>query len=245
MRRLLFAQRMQSRLLVVALAFLPLILAASEGGGASSRAVEIDLSNRAALQRGAKVYVNYCVGCHSAKFMRYQRLADDLGLTGAQAQENLILADGKLGDPMSVSMRPDDAARWFGVKPPDLSVVARSRGEQWLFDYLRGFYLDPKKPWGVNNTVFPDVSMPNVLVHLQGEQALVNAERRTLELVTPGTLDVEAYDALVTDLVSFLVYVGEPAKLVRYGLGAKVILFLLAFTLFAWLLKREMWKDIH
>lgn len=218
------------------------VLAHAAGGGHAVESVAIDLSNKASLQRGAQVFANYCVSCHSAKFMRYSRLAEDLELTPDQVQEHLIFGDGVVQDSMNVAMQADQAEKWFGVPPPDLSLTARARGSDWLYAYLKSFYIDETATLGVNNSVFPDVAMPHVLVGLQGEQHMVDGH---LELTEPGALSPEAYDALVRDLVAFLTYVGEPAKLERYGLGFKVLLFLLVMTGLMYLVKREYWKDVH
>ena len=186
------------------------------------------------------------MSCHSAELQRYKRTADDLGLTLEQVERNLLFTGGGVLEPMVVAMDPEDGKKWFGVAPPDLSLVARSRGSDWLYAYLKGFYRDDSRPWGVNNLVFKDVSMPHVLAELQGEQVLVGeADNRHLELARPGTLSEEEYDRLIVDLVAYLTYIGEPAKLVRYSLGGMVILFLVVLLVGAYLLKREYWKDVH
>lgn len=231
------------RLILASLIAVSPSLFAAGGGGHAAPQVDIDLSNRASLQRGAGVYFNYCASCHGLKFMRYGRIGQDLGLTDAQIQKNFLPPDTKTGDLITVAMANEDGAKWFGVAPPDLSLTARARGEDWLYGYLLRFYADSERPWGVNNLQFPDVSMPHVLAHLQGVQTL--GSDGELHLDKPGSLDAAAYDRLVRDLVAFLVYVGEPAKLQRYSVGAKVMLFLLAFTTAAWFLKREYWKDVH
>ncbi|MEC9340984.1 MAG: cytochrome c1 [Pseudomonadota bacterium] len=234
---------MKRLLLVCLAAWSSLAIGAGGGGHGAAPEVEIDLSNRASLQRGAATFFNYCASCHSLQFMRYGRIGEDLGLTEAQIKASFLPPDAKVGDQMSVAMTQQDGADWFGVAPPDLSLTARARGESWLYGYLKGFYVDPARPWGVNNTQFPDVSMPHVLAHLQGMQRMNS--HGELHLEAPGDLDEAQYDRLVRDLVAFLVYVGEPAKLQRYSLGAKVMLFLLAFTVAAWFLKKEYWKDVH
>ena len=215
----------------------------------------IDLKDQASLQRGAKYFVNYCSGCHSLKYMRYNRLGADLGLSDGQVIKNLMFTGGKMGDSMTIAMRPSDAAGWFGTAPPDLSVVARSRGVNWLYTYLRSFYLDESRPWGVNNTVFKDVGMPDVLWQLHGQQKAVYRTETTehgehqvlegLELVQPGTMSPDEYDNAVRDLVNFLAYTGEPVKLERQRLGVWVLLFLAVFFVIAYLLKKEYWKDVH
>lgn len=231
---------MRKMILACLLAVAPVLGLAASGPAVPS--FEVDLSNRAALQRGARTFVNYCVSCHSAEFMRYARLAQDLGLTPEQVQANMVFNGGDANQVMKVAMRAEDGAAWFGQAPPDITLAARSRGPDWLYAYLRSFYLDPSRPFGVNNTVFPNAAMPHVLAGLQGTQELRDGH---LELTAPGTLEPEEYDALVRDLVNFMVYMGEPAKLVRYGLGIKVLLFLLVFAGLAYLVKREYWRDVH
>ncbi len=207
----------------------------------------IDPHDTASLQRGAQVFVNNCMGCHSADYMRYKRIGKDLALTDEQLLDNLIFtSDTPVGSQMNIAMRPSDAANWFGIEPPDLTLVARVRGADWLYTFLRGFYQDDNKLWGVNNTVFPDVGMPHVLLSLQGVQAPVyNDGEIDLTLVKPGILTPDEYDVLTADLVNFLAYMGEPTKLERQRLGVWVILFLLALLIFVYLLKREYWKDVH
>lgn len=216
------------------------VVQASESG--ELPAFRPDLTNSAGLQRGLRTFANYCVSCHGAKFMRYSRLAKDLDLTPEQVAQNLVFNGGDVSQTMTVAMQPKDGVRWFGVAPPDLSLVARARGADWLYGYLRGFYVDPSRPFGVNNAVFPSAAMPHVLGHLQGTQTLHDGH---LKASGDGQLSAADYDALVGDLVSFMVYLGEPAKLVRYGLGLKVLLFLAVFTGLAYLLKREYWKHLH
>lgn len=220
----------------------------------------INENDLVSLQRGAQVFVNYCLNCHSAAYMRYNRL-EELGLTAQQIRDNLILTGAKVGDLMKIAMDAKDASEWFGVPPPDLSVIARARastagsGADWLYTYLRGFYRDPARPTGWNNTVFQDVAMPHVLWQLQGEQVL-KAEERTapggkkekaqkLALEKPGTMTPLEYDRLVADLVNFLVYVGEPAKSSRIEIGIYVLMFLGVMWVLAYALKKEYWKDVH
>lgn len=226
-----------------------------------------DLCDTASLQRGAKVYMNYCAGCHSLDFVRFDGMAKDLGMVDKDGKvlekivnENLNFINDKITSTIAVAAPKKDAAVWFGVAPPDLSLVARSRGTDWLYTYLRSFYADAAKPWGVNNLVFPDVGMPHVLQNLQGTQVavtktvtLMNEEGQPYEkevidhlaLQSPGSMTTEEYNKTITDLVNFLEYVGEPHKLERKRLGVWVLLFLVIFTLFAYLLKREYWKDVH
>lgn len=209
----------------------------------------VNLSDQASLQRGAKIFVNYCLNCHSAAYMRYNRLRD-IGLSDEQIKQNLLLAGEKVGDLMTVAMDAKEAKTWFGATPPDLTVVARSRGADWLYTYLRGFYRDTTRPTGWNNTVFDKVGMPHVLYELQGEQSLkveagAEGERHALVLDKPGKLKPAEYDALVGDLVNYLVFMGEPAHGKRAHLGWFVLAFLGVFLVLAVLLKKEFWKDVH
>jgi len=209
-----------------------------------------DVSNIASLQRGARNFVNFCMGCHSAQYVRYNRLAEDLGISDDQMIDNLMFAAEKPQETMTIAMPESDAQRWFGQAPPDLSLVARSRGTDYLYTFLRTFYLEEGSPTGVNNLVLANASMPHVLWELQGEQRLVEEtdeaghKVQRLELVRPGRMSPEEYDQFVKDLVNFLDYVGEPMQLERIRLGGWVIAFLLVFGLFAYLLKVEIWKDI-
>lgn len=214
----------------------------------------IDTRDAASIQRGARVFVNYCLSCHGATAMRYNRL-EDLGLTPAQIKDNLMFAAAtKPGAPMSIAMRPKDAEEWFGVAPPDLSVIARSRGPDWLYTYLRSFYRDDSTTTGWNNLIFPNVAMPHVLWELQGQQILKVEERKgahgkehvkTVAAGTPGTLDARAYDALVADLVNYLVFMGEPARQARMQIGYVVLIFLGVLFVPVYLLKQDYWKEVH
>ena len=240
---------MKKLILAFLLAAVPAITIAA-GGGVHLDDANIDVSDNASLQRGAKYFVNYCTGCHSLKFQRYNRLVQDLGLTADEVKGNLMFTTDNIGDTMTIAMDPKDAEKWFGVTPPDLSVTARARGVDWIYTYLRSFYADEKRPFGVNNTVFPDVGMPNVLWQLQGTQKAVVTEVdghqvTKLEMVKPGTLSAEEFDGVARDLTAFLSYVGEPAQLKRKSMGKWVLLFIGIFFIFAYLLKKEYWKDIH
>jgi len=238
---------------VALFALLPALVSAA-GGAYKPVSARVDLSDAASLQRGAKLFVNYCLSCHSAEFMRYGRMGEDLGISEDQVKANLMFASKKIGDTMEVAFARADAQEWFGVVPPDLSVIARARGEDWLYTYLMAFYKDPSRPFGVNNLMFPSVGMPHVFEELQGVQRLkeVAADAHpssnpldALELETPGTRSAGQFSKDMRDLVNYLVYLGEPAKLERYGLGVKVILFLLVFLYAARKLKNEYWKDVH
>lgn len=234
----------------------PLGVYAAGGGNTALKKANVDLSSKTALQRGARVFVNYCVSCHSASFMRYNRIAEDLGLSEEMVETNLMFTTDKIGDTMNVAMKPADSEAWFGVTPPDLSVIARSRGADWLFNFLQAYYLDDSKPTGVNNLVFADTAMPHVLADLQGlNRAKFNVEVDEhgaehnvfagFENVIPGQQSPEQYEQTVRDLVTFLVYLGEPAKLVRYKIGFWVLVFLGVLWGATYLLKREYWNDVH
>lgn len=241
------------------------VLTALLGSGAAFAAApsveldkaDVDVTNRASLQRGAKYFVNYCMGCHSAHHSRYKRVGQDLGLTDDQVRENLIFTRDEFGDPtrigdlMEITFPRRDAAEAFGTAPPDLTLVARARSEDWLYTFLRGFYLDDSRPLGVNNTAFPNVGMPHPLWELQGWQELVTEadadghETTRLELTDAGSMSPAEYDSAVRDLVAFLSYLGEPAQHQRKVIGFWVLLFLAIFTIIAYLLKKEYWKDVH
>jgi ubiquinol-cytochrome c reductase cytochrome c1 subunit len=202
----------------------------------------VDLSNNDSLQRGAKVFVNYCLNCHSANYMRYNRL-QDIGLSEKQIKENLLFAGEKVGDTMQVAIDPVEAKKWFGATPPDLSVEVRARGADWLYAYLRGFYKDDTRPTGWNNTVYDKVAMPHVLYELQGVQEL-NHETHALELVKPGKLSPAEYNAMVGDLTNFMAFMAEPAKQSRQMIGIFVLLFLGVMLVLVKKIKAEYWKDI-
>jgi len=248
---------MNKRIFGLLLAMVP-VVGMSSSEGVHLDHVKIDLNDQASLQRGAKYFFNYCVGCHSLQYMRYQKIADGLGVTEQQIRDNLMFRGGKMGDKVTVAMDPKAAAEWFGTTPPDLSLIVRARkhGADWLYSYLRGFYLDPSRPLGVNNIVFPDVGMPHVLAPLQGwqeaefeevtdERGNVRKEFTGFKLVSPGTLTPAQYDAAVGDLVAFLAYTAEPVKQTRQRLGIYVLLFLAVFFVIAYALKKEYWKDVH
>lgn len=219
----------------------PLVVSASES--ISLDKAPIDAADHESLQRGARTFVNYCLNCHSANYMRYNRLLE-IGLTEKQIKDNLMLAGEKIGDTMKVAISKKDAAKWFGAAPPDLSVEVRARGADWVYTYMRGFYRDSSRATGWNNTVFDKVGMPHVLYELQGEQEL-NHETHTLKLVKPGKLSVEEYDVLVGDLTNFMAYMAEPAKHQRNQLGWFVLLFLGVLLVLTYNLKKAYWKEIH
>jgi len=206
-----------------------------------------------ALQNGAKLFVNYCVGCHSAAFMRYNRLKD-IGLTEQQIKDNLLFTTEKIGETMKANIDPKQAKAWFGANPPDLTVIARSRaghggtGADYLYTFLRGFYADEAKATGWNNVVFPNVGMPHALWELQGTRHAVFDEKthafKGWEQVTPGKLSAQEYDTAVADLVGYLQWMGEPAQNSRVRIGVGVLIFLAVMTLFAWKLNAAFWKDV-
>ena len=213
-----------------------------------------DLSDRASLQRGAQAYMNYCSGCHSLKYMRYSRIGDDLGLTEEEVMSNLNFTGAKYGEQIHVALTTAEGEKWFGKMPPDLSLISRVRGSDWIYTYLKSFYLDETRPLGWNNTLFPNASMPNPLWELQGlqhaefgEPDAATGERHPERLVVtnPGRLQGQEFDQVVRDITNFLEYAGEPAALKRQALGVWVILFLVALTFLAYLLKQEYWNDVH
>jgi ubiquinol-cytochrome c reductase cytochrome c1 subunit len=245
----------QIALLAALLAFAGTAVA-SEAPGGVIKPAHSDITNVASLQRGARNFVNYCQGCHSARYVRYSRLGADLGLSEQQVIDNLMFSGERIHDTMRVSMRPEDAARWFGTTPPDLSLIARSRGTDYIYSFLKSFYLDPSRPTGVNNLVLPGTAMPHVLWERQGLQEAVydgesDAEHNAVHkrfkefrLVRPGSETPQEFDQFVRDTVNFLDYIGEPMQLERRSIGLRVLAFLLVFFLFAYFLKKEYWKDV-
>ena len=236
---------MKTKILLVLALLLPLMAIANEGVKLDH--APIDPSNQASLQRGAKVFVNYCLSCHSAAYMRYNRL-QDIGLTDAQIKSNLMFAGEKVGDTMTVTIQKADAKAWFGANPPDLSVEARARGADWLYSYLRGFYRDDTRPTGWNNVVYDKVAMPHVLWSLQGEQVLKideKTESHQLVLAKQGSMTPAEYDETIADLVNYLVFMAEPFKERDKNLGLLVLAFLGLLFVLTYYLKKEFWKDIH
>ena len=233
------------------------VLQVHAAGNVQLMKAHIDLSDMESLQQGARYYMNYCTGCHSANYMRYNRIGEDLGIADEALNANFMFGTDKSGDTMGISMRAHDSEAFFGVTPPDLSVIARSRGADWLYSYLLSFYLDDSRPMGVNNTVFKGASMPHVLWELQGWQVPVYetvADKdghehevfKNFELIKPGLQSPEEYEKTVNDLVNFLVYMGEPAQLQRKKVGFWVLLYLiLVMVPVTYLLKKEYWKDVH
>ena len=231
------------------------VLGMAAGGGVHLDDADIDLSDNASLQRGAKFFVNYCLSCHSAKYQRYNRMAKDLDMTEEEVKANLMFTTDKIGDTMQIAMDPAQAEAWFGTPPPDLSVIARARGVDWLYTYFRSFYVDESRRFGVNNVVFPDVGMPHVFWKLQGMQKAVFHEvggQQVVEKLVPvegsagkGDMTPEQFDAAMRDLTAFLSYIGEPIQMERRRLGVWVLLFIAVFFVIAVLLKKEYWKDVH
>jgi len=235
---------------LIALLFAPMLAFAS-GGNVHLDKWPGSVGDKAALQNGAKLFVNYCLNCHGASYMRYKNLLD-LGLTEQQVKDNLMFTSDKIGGLMAVAARADEQKQWFGATPPDLTIIARARGDagapkagaDWLYTYLRSFYRDEKRPTGWNNVVFENVGMPHILYGLQGQQVL-NHETHKLELAVPGSMAPAEFDKAVSDLVGFMVWMGEPQQEFRQNLGFLVLAFLAVLFVVAYALKKEYWKDIH
>ena len=248
-------------LFVAATVLLTPVMAPAAGGGVELLDAPIDINDKESLRRGAKAFADYCYSCHAASFMRFNRIAKDLEMSEDEVREMMIHTRGQKGDPtkigelMKVSMTDDYAKKSFGTAVPDLSLTARARGADWVYTYLRSFYVDPYRPTGFNNTVFPDVGMPHVLWSLQGLQEPVyktvmhgNVEVEELEgfeQIQAGTLSRVEYDMFLGDLTNFMVYLAEPVQVERRSLGWKVLLFLIVLFGFAYALKKEYWKDVH
>lgn len=230
-----------STLLIMA-TWIPATMAASPGHETDS--VQINLKDKASLQRGAQIFTNYCLSCHSASLMRYNRMAKDLGLSEQQVLDNLMFSTDKIGETMQVAMQPEDAKKWFGVTPPDLSVIARARGTDWLYSYLRHFYQDDSRPTGTNNPYLVNAAMPHILWEQQGYPDADEASGE-MTLVREGELSQRQYDRYTADLVNFLAYISEPSKIQRLALGKWVLMYLALFFLIALALKKAYWKDIH
>lgn len=240
------------KLAVFAAGLLVSVSAFAAGGGGLLQA-GTDLNDRASLQRGAQLYMNYCSGCHSLKYLRYSRMAEDLGLTEDEVMKNLNFTGAKIGEQIQVSMTEAQGNQWFGKQPPDLSLVSRVRGSDWVYTYLKSFYLDETRPLGWNNKLFPNASMPNVLWELQGLQHAefgkpdAIGERPVLGLTVTqaGVQDAAQFDQTARDISAFLEYAGEPAALKREKIGVWVVLFLGFLTFLFWLLKKEYWRDVE
>ncbi|CAM5618589.1 Cytochrome c1 OS=Stutzerimonas stutzeri OX=316 GN=CXK95_02920 PE=4 SV=1 [Stutzerimonas stutzeri] len=259
---------MKKQFAALILAILP-VFAFAAGTEPHLDKVEIDLTDKAAMQDGLKTFANYCMGCHGTQYQRYERVATDLGIPEDVMMKNVVFTGAKFGDHMKTGMKAEDAKVWFGAPPPDLTLVARVRGNDWLYTYMRSFYEDPARPYGVNNTVFPNVGMPHVLAPLQGRRVMGCKQVQVVEdgrkqfdpltstpitqeacdqmVVEPGTgtLSEAEYDEKIKNLVTFLAYSANPVKLESQRIGTYVLLFLAFFFVFAYLLKREYWKDVH
>jgi len=246
---------MRKLLLFICLGMAPVVGFTAAGGGNLDH-VEVSLKDKVSLQNGAKLFVNYCMSCHSAQFMRYNRMAADLEIPEDLVLEQMIFNGGKIGDPMTTTMAREDGEAWFGVAPPDLSLIGKLRDPEWLYTYLRTFYVDDSTASGWNNKVFPNVAMPHVLADLQGVQkAVFKTETdqsgneyqviEDFELIREGSMTIEEFDGAMRDLTNFLYYMGEPARMVRTGWGIWVLLFLSVFGFFAYSLKKEYWRDVH
>ncbi|MFA5370920.1 MAG: cytochrome c1 [Sideroxydans sp.] len=235
--------------MLVLLAVLPALAIASSTGVQLDKA-PLNLQDQASLQRGAKLFTTRCLACHAAAYMRYNRL-HDIGMSDEQIKAELELPeDVKVGSTMQAAMDVNSAKLAYGVAPPDLSVIARSRSADWLYSYMRGFYVDESRSTGWNNTVFPSVGMPFVLADMQGEQHLEMEQHeghdiKKLVLKTPGSISAAEYDGAMVDLTNYLVFMGEPAKLVRHKIGWIVLGFLLVLFLLLYSLKKEIWRDLH
>jgi ubiquinol-cytochrome c reductase cytochrome c1 subunit len=234
------------------LALVPALGLAASGG--NLQASGTDMNDKASLQRGAGLFMNYCAGCHSLSMHRYSRIAEDLDLRPELVEQYLIAGDAKIGENIVTGIGAEDGNAWFGKAAPDLSLVARAKagGADWVYTYLKSFYIDEERPIGWNNTLFPGVSMPNVLWELQGIQRPVYEQGADgmphvtkLELASPGRVDAREFDRTARDISAFLQYVAEPAALKRESLGVWVVLFLAFFTFIAYLLKVEYWRDVH
>lgn len=260
---------MKKQFAALIFAILPVFSFASGGAEPGLDKVDVDVADKVAMQDGLRTFANYCMGCHSAQFQRYERVAKDLGIPEDVMMKNVVFTGAKIGDHMNIGMKPQDAKVWFGAAPPDLTLVARVRGTDWLYSYLRGFYEDPTRPLGVNNKVFPNVGMPNVLAGLQGRQVIgckqvpvVEHGKKQFDPLTgtpitheacdqltvlpkTGSLTEAEFDDKVKNLVTFLAYSANPVKLESRRIGTYVLLFLAVFFVFAYLLKREYWKDVH
>lgn len=242
------------KLFITLLAALFPAITLAAGGGVHLDKAGIDSTDKESLQRGARLFVDYCLSCHSAKFQRYNRMAQDLEIDEEVLIRDFMVGVEKPGETMRVAMTEEMAKQWFGTKIPDLSVIARARGVDYLYTYLRSFYIDDTRPFGVNNLVFPGASMPHVLWELQGWQQAVYVvgpdgkktdQIERLELVKPGSMSTAEFDTAMRDLVNFLSYVGEPIQNKRRELGIWVMGFLVVFFILAYLLKKEYWRDIH
>ena len=238
-------------LLLTTIAMMSAGLVMAAGGGYPLSPANVDVDDKASLQRGAKVFTDYCLSCHSAKFVRFNRVADDLGMSGEQVMANLNHLGVKFGSTMQATITDAYAKESFGSLPPDLSLVARSRGVDWLYTYLTGFYADSAKTTGHNNVVFKDVGMPNIFWQQEGIKQPVYEEHNGekvlvgVEVVEKGTMSAEEFDTMIRDLVAFMSYIGEPNQSYRKTLGYGVLIFLIVLFGFSYAMKKDYWKDVH
>lgn len=230
------------KLLLVLCALVPLFAIAA-GPSMQLDKANNDLTDKESLKNGFKTYINYCLGCHQLQYQRYNRTFADLGIDEADGVANYMFTGEKPGDHITNTMPKKESASWFGTAPPDLTLEARLRSPDWIYTYLRSFYMDDKRPFGVNNKVFKDVGMPHVLQDLQGVSSI--DEHGNISPAMGGSLTTEEYDIVVRDLTNFLEYVGEPSKLEREAMGVKVLIFLFIFFIISYFLKKEYWKDVH
>ena len=249
---------MHKQLILIALALLAVVgsegtARAEEGAGLPSSGADID--NVESLQRGARNFMNYCSGCHSLKYVRYNRIAADLHIPETELAANLMFAGGNPFDTVITAM-PADSETWFGKIPPDLSLMARARSVDYIYAFLQDFYVDKARPWGTNNLILPGAAMPDVLASLQGLQKPVYKNEKDehgsssmvlvgVEPMSPGAMKPQEFEQFVRDTANFLDYAGEPVKAKRQAMGVYVMLFLLVFFAFAYMLKKEYWKDVH
>ncbi|MBK1645571.1 cytochrome c1 [Thiocapsa imhoffii] len=244
---------MRNTLVIATLALLLPAVGFAAGGHVKLEKAKVDLTDQASLQRGAKYYVNYCMACHSLGHLRYSRMADDLGIDDQSLRENLLFGDAQPTDMMTNSMRPSDGEAWFGTAVPDLTLVTRWRSPDWVYTYLKSYYVDPSRPYGVNNVIFPLVGMPHVLGDLQGVQEPIMHTPKGggepsvtgVTLTQAGVLTPNEYDSMVRDITAFLTYAGEPSALERRRMGIYVLLFLGLLFILTYALKKEYWKDVH
>ena len=246
--------------LIFLVLMIPLSTTYASSGGYPLDSIEPNVGDQPSLQRGLGYFMNYCYGCHTTQFQRYERVANDLGIPSDLMEQYVIHNQSKLGDLMETGVRKNEIKQWFGATPPDLTLVSRVRGPAWLYTYLRTFYIDPSRPWGVNNKVFPDVGMPHALLELQGgmidtcgeDELPTKRDTLTGELLCglvpdsdlKGAMTPAQFDQAVYDLVNFLAYSGEPMQVERQTLGIYVLLFLVVFFIFAYFLKKEYWRDV-
>ena len=231
-------------------------MASAAGDAYIGERVQTNIRSVDSLRSGAQTYMNYCMGCHSMAYQRYNRVAEDLGLTEDEMMNGLVLTDAKFTDKMTIAMDPKDAEKWFGKTPPDLTVIAKARGLDWLYNFLINYYVDPTRPTGWNNLTFENASMPHVLWEFQGtrkanfevhtdEEGNEHKEFTGFEQITAGSMSEKEYKTMVTDLVNFLDYSSEPAQLIRMSMAPWVLLFVTVFTFLAYLLKVNYFRDIH